>query len=191
MCGREGFDPRYLDHRPLSWLGRNGKTPPLVPSYTRYNCVTHMPRTLNTLLFVGLLLCAITSCTPRTLDIQTRQVDHERLASFQVGTPDPKLNTPLLGEELLIQWFLCKRDVCTPPVPTLHLTVRLRNHEEEHLCVPLTKRRGTFVYQLLNERFAETKGVQTYDATIQKGDTLLAEWKHPLWAEWISLSKKP
>ena len=120
------------------------------------------------------------------LEVQTQYLSHENLASYYVGTPDPLLNDPIIGQRLLIQWcFPRKFDRCDLQ---LHLKLRLRNHEEKELIRPITENRGYYLYDLVNQAYCESGGILTYKVEIRKGPCILETWKHPLWVDLITFT---
>lgn len=137
------------------------------------------------LLLSLLILITVSSCTPHSLDVQTRYLNAENLASYHIGTPDPHLDQPTLGQRLLIQWSLSSQEFQQHPV-FLYLTLRLRNHQQRELKVLLSKKRGYYLYDLIDQDYCETGGLQTYQVEIRNDTCLIASWKHPLWAELIT-----
>lgn len=136
-------------------------------------------------LAIGLLLTS-SSCLLHRLDVQTQYLSHENLASYHVGTPDPRLDNPNIGQRLLVQWSLCSSDFENQPL-FLHLTVRLRNHQEQKLKIPIESKRGFYVYDLINQEYFQSGGILTYQVEITNESCVITSWKHPLWAELITL----
>jgi hypothetical protein len=136
------------------------------------------------ILRLGILLLA-SGCTLHRLSVQTQYIGHENLASFHVGTPDPRLYAPMVGQRLLIQWSLCAEEVEGQEV-FLNLKVRFRNHEEHEVKVPITSKRGTYLYEIANEAYDQSKGILTYYAEIRNASCVLASWRHPLWTPLIT-----
>jgi hypothetical protein len=131
----------------------------------------------------------LSGCTLHRLDVQTQYLSHEYLASYHVETPDPRLLEPRIGQRLLIQWSLCAHEVQGEDV-FLYLKVRFRNHEEQEIKVPISSKRGYYIYELANEAYCQSGGILTYDAEIRNSSCVLASWRHPLWAELIKFEKK-
>jgi hypothetical protein len=130
------------------------------------------------------LLFCLSGCAFHRLTVQTQYLSHETLASYHVGTPDPHLENPIIGQRLLLQWFLTSQDMEGDEL-FLHLIVRFRNHEEKEIKIPITEKRGFYVYDLTDQDYFATGGVQTYLAEIRKGSCIIASWKHPLWVKLI------
>lgn len=137
------------------------------------------------LLGLAILFCT-SGCTLHRLDVQTQYLTSDYLASFHIGTPDPLLSEPLIGQRLLIQWSLNAEEVREENL-FLYLKVRFRNHHEEEVIIPITSKRGTYLYRVNSELYCQTKGILTYLAEIRNSTCTLARWKHPLWVEWIQL----
>lgn len=144
------------------------------------HCIFHF------LLGLGILFSS-SSCALHRLEIQTQYLTPEYLASFHVGTPDPHLYHALIGERLLIQWSLSMQEVQENEL-SLYLKVRFRNHQEQEVKVPITTKRGTYIYQVNHEFYCQTGGILTYYAEIQSPSCVLASWKHPLWVELIKFN---
>lgn len=142
---------------------------------------------LTFLICLGVLLFSTSSCTFRRLSVQTQSLSHESLASYHVGTPDPRLYKPMIGQRLLIQWSLCAAEVQRQDA-ALYLKVRLRDRQEREISVPITSRWGTYIYELANEDYSQSGGILTYYAEIRNSSCILATWKHPLWANLIQLN---
>jgi hypothetical protein len=138
----------------------------------------------NFLLGLGILLSA-SSCSLHRLDVQTQYLSHENLASYYIGTPDPHLDNPTIGQRLLIQWWLSSRDIENQPL-FLHLIVRFRNHQEKEIKIPIETKRGFYIYDLNDQNYCESGGILTYFAEIRNESCIITSWKHPLWANLIT-----
>lgn len=129
----------------------------------------------------------LSSCIPRTLEVQTKHISHESLASSRVGSPDPLLEVPYRGEKLFIQWYLTKNQWKQKPI-YLSLRIRFRNFTEENINLNLRNRKGYTLYTILNDSFSEKKGILAYKVELYSSSSTLATWIHPLWTEWITLT---
>lgn len=138
------------------------------------------------LLGLGILLFS-SSCTLHRLDVQTQYLTHEYLASYHIGTPDPLLYEPIAAQRLLVQWSLCAREIEGQEV-FLNLKVRFRNHQEQEVKVPITSKRGTYLYELTHKAYCQSGGILTYYAEVRTPSCVLASWKHPLWANLIKFN---
>lgn len=123
------------------------------------------------------------SCTQR-LDVQTRYLGLETLASYYVGTPDPQLDRPPVGQRLIISWNLTKENLTLNDLH-LRVTVRLRDHKEHVVTVPITNRKGYYFYDVTNHDYCETGGIVTYKVEIVGKGQIIDCWRHPLWVELI------
>lgn len=133
-------------------------------------------------LFAALLL---QSCIAERLSVHTEYISIENLASFHVGTPDPELLCPTVGQRLVVTWALPASYEC---YTSLYLDIRMRfgNGEEKTITLFLKKRQGTYVYSLLNDEYFEKDGILTYKADLIGDGDILDEWRHQIWAEKIS-----
>ena len=52
--------------------------------------------------------CLLSSCVYERLSVYTDYVGLDSLASYHIGTPDPELANPHLGQRLLISWRLSR-----------------------------------------------------------------------------------
>jgi hypothetical protein len=134
---------------------------------------------------ISLLLFCLTSCTYRPLVVQTEYISHENLASYQVGTPDPRLNEPMIGQRLILTWSIPKSYLDYEDLH-IHLKVRFHSREEEELEIPVHSHYGTYVYSLVDEKFCASRGILTYKAEMIANHCILEEWRHQLWSELIS-----
>lgn len=137
-------------------------------------------------LVIFALLLLLTSCTQPLLHIRTDYLSRKNLASYRVGTPDPLLNDPPVGQRLIISWFL-------PPSYSkfeslwLYATIRFFNGEEISLEFPIDKMIDTYVYSILDENYFETRGIMTYKVDLVADGVVLKDFRHQLWAERIVL----
>lgn len=132
-----------------------------------------------------LLLLVSSSCNLRRLEVQTQYFTHEDLASYYVGTPDPRLDHPTAGQRLLIQWSLSKEEFSLGET-SLDLKIRFQNHQEKEVKIPMQKSSGYYVYEIKDKDYFETGGILTYLVEVRNESCTLATWKHPLWVELIT-----
>ncbi len=133
-----------------------------------------------------LLLLFLTACTSQKIYVHTDYLSHENLASYHVGTPDPMLNNPPVGQRLIISWAVPPRYLNFEDLH-LEITLRLRNHKQLEKTVALNQRLGTYVISLLNEEYFETGGILTYRVNLIGDGQVLDQFLHQLWTEWITL----
>jgi len=127
-----------------------------------------------------------TSCQQSYLTVQTDYLSYKNLASYYVGTPDPRMNCPPIGQRLIISWSVPKSFLC---YENLHLEViiRFRNRQEQIELFNISNQRGTYVYTILNNDFIEKQGILTYKIDLVANDCVLEEWRHQIWAELIEI----
>lgn len=134
-------------------------------------------------------LSVFTSCTNSHLAVYTDYLSHENLASYHVGTPDPYLNNPTIGQRLIVIWTLKKRHLHYEDLH-LKISIRFRNKKEAAIKVPLCKPKGTYVYALLNEDYIATDGILTYKVELIGDGCILDEWRHQIWTNLILVGQK-
>lgn len=129
-------------------------------------------------------------CTRDILTVHTDYLSHENLASYRVGTPDPTLNNPPIGQRLIISWSVpCEY----MEFADLHLlvTMRFRNREQLVQKVELLKASGIYVYAMINDDYFEKGGILTYKVELFGDEQLLDVWLHQLWVELIVFEEQP
>jgi len=127
-------------------------------------------------------------CNNKLLTVQTEYLSHENLASFHVGTPDPRLRNPPLGQRLIINWSLPKWNGITPY--DLSIQIRFKNGTSANEQMTLNKSSGTYVFSLLNQEYFNRGGFKTYVATISSNGQVIEEWRHQLWANLIEIQEE-
>lgn len=140
---------------------------------------------LNFFILVFILTCG---CSRTSLSVHTDYLSHENLASYHIETPDPRLNNPPVGQRLIVRW-------CVPQnyleFEDLHLeiTIRFRNRQEVVEQLDLLKRRGTYVYPVLNEAYVASRGILTYKVDLVADGNVLEEWRHQMWVDLITIGE--
>lgn len=148
-----------------------------------------MPGLSNTMKRIFPLLSALaflSSCGQCSLTVQTDYLTHKDLASYYVGTPDPRQNVTAVGQRLIVSWVVPKSYLTYEDLH-LKVTIRFRNREELIEIFHLSKTRGTYLYMLLNEDYFAKKGILTYKVDLIGGGFLLEEWRHRIWTNLISI----
>lgn len=135
-------------------------------------------------IFQILLLVTLCSCSREYLNIYTEYLSRKNLASYRVGTPDPLLNNPPVGQRLIISWSLPK-SLLSKENLHLELKVRFRNREEIQETVSICHSSGTYYYYLINQDFFTKGGILTYKVDLVGSGEVLEEWRHQLWTELI------
>lgn len=131
-------------------------------------------------------MLALTSCQLQTLNVDTYFVGPETLASYWVGTPDPKKCCPDVGQELVLTWNMPR---CYQPYEDLYIRwiIRFGNHEEEIFTIPVLTKRGERSYALLNQLYWDRCGIQTYKVEVISGDTILTTLCNSIWTKIICI----
>lgn len=136
--------------------------------------------------FLLIALLILAGCTQNRLTVFTEYLSIETLPSYVIGTPDPRLYNPDVGEKLHINWHIpsqeCSRDL------RLSLSLHFGNRTEEKLWVDLSAPSGIYIYTLINEAYWEKEGIFTYKVELYSGDTLIDTWQHLLYTERIKIS---
>lgn len=136
-----------------------------------------------------LALALLSSCGKSCLTVQTDYLTHKNLASYYVGTPDPRQNVPTVGQRLIISWSVPKTYLSYENL-RLEVTIRFRNREEVIEIFLIQKTRGTYVFALLNNDYFTKRGILTYKIDLFGGDCLLEEWRHKIWADLILINQE-
>lgn len=133
------------------------------------------------------ILFALSGCSQPPITAQTEYITRQGLASYRIGTPDPNLNHPVLGQRLIIKWSL---DNACMNYSNLHMDIilRFRNGTERNLVFPIYKASGTTIYSLPAEDFCQNQGIVSFKIDVIGNDTLLYAWRHQLWVDLINVS---
>lgn len=140
-------------------------------------------------IFLLLLTILLVSCSNSYLSVHTDYLSHENLASYHVGTPDPRLNNPPIGQRLIVVWSVPKLCLYREDLH-LEITIRFRNREEITENYPINAMHGTYVYDLLNEEYFKKRGMLSYKIDLICDGTILEEWRHQIWADRIEVGDK-
>lgn len=159
--------------------------------YRRKGCInpsslSHTLRGIVRSVFIILLSLGLIACTGQKLSVHTDYISVEDLASYQVGTPDPLLNNPPVGQRLIVSWMLPSSYLKSEDL-RLEMTIRLRDREQIEKTVTISRCMGSYVYSLLNADYFNTGGIITYKVLLIGDGQILDEWIHPLWVELINL----
>lgn len=132
-----------------------------------------------------LLLCS--SCYKNHLYVQQEWVDEKDLASYFVGTPDPRKENPPIGQKIIVNWDFPKT-LFLEEMGYLLVTVHFWNQEERKVQAPIDRRRGYASFFFPNTSKDPTKKILTYRVDVFKKDgTLFETWKHQFWTQLITL----
>jgi len=133
-----------------------------------------------------LTLLFLTSCRSEILTVYTEYINPDRLASYHVRTPDPKLNCPDIGQRLHIKWKVPKEWMNCEDLH-IQLVIHFKNREKVSERIDLKDRRGAAIYELYNDDYFRTCGILMYKVDLMSGDQILEEWRHQIWVELIEL----
>lgn len=120
----------------------------------------------------------LAGCQAPSLSVFKEHVSIESLPSYKIGTPDPALADPEMGEKLHISWRLAGEGP-----GYLRLSLKYNEGSFDEIEVPLEKTSGVYVYPLLNGDYCETKGILTYRVELYEGECLVKTWQHQLWVD--------
>lgn len=142
-------------------------------------------RFLGSVLVAALLLCS-TGCRGVKLACRSEYLYPTYLASVQVNTPDP-IGTCFFGQQIIVSWKIPKKCFSSPL--NLVLKIRFGSRELDAISVPIAKKRGTYIYRLINQEYWCKEGIISFQASLQnaQGETL-ETWNHFLWAEIININ---
>lgn len=131
--------------------------------------------------YVFLLLVFIGfSCQKYSLHVTKLSLNQKSLASSFTKTNDPRLNSGLEGEELVIQWALSRENFCK--VKGLVLDIIYKNFETEKVFYPIETKVGMQGFFVLGEKYNKTKGLLTYKAEIVDEDMVpITSWTQKMW----------
>jgi hypothetical protein len=138
-----------------------------------------------------ILLCLpllFSSCYKNHLYVQQEWVDEKDLASYFVGSPDPRRKNPPVGQKIIVNWDF-SRTLFLNEMGHILVTVHFWDLEEKMVEAPIDRRRGYASFFFSNPTKDPTKKILTYRVQIFKKDgTLFETWKHQFWTELIELS---
>ena len=134
------------------------------------------------------LMLSLVGCG-KGISVQNQYFSREDLASFKMRTPDPLRNCPPIGQRLIVQWNY-PAEILELEDPHLLMTIRLRDYSEERIVISICKRKGTYIYELVNQRYFDTCGIMTYKIETWGCGKPIDVWKHQLWTELITIDQE-
>jgi len=136
--------------------------------------------------YFSVLSLLLAGCNRQRLSVQSDYLSRENLASYHIGTPDPLLNQPRIGQRILVEWSLPEEYLS---YSDLHMAMKVRfgNRQEIEKYVSIYKSKGCFEYSLTDEEYIDKEGIVTYKVDIIGGANILEKWRHQLWTELITL----
>lgn len=132
------------------------------------------------------LILFLSGCCQNKLTVFTEYLSIETLPSYIVGTPDPRLYDPDVGEKLHIKWDIPKEEFLEQA--RLKLSLYFGNKTEKKLWIDLPTPNGIYIYPLINADYWEKQGILTYKVELFSGDSLIDTWQHLLYTERIQIS---
>ncbi len=143
---------------------------------------------LSLSLVLLLFFCfSLSSCRSHSrLSVSSEYITQEHLASYIVGTPDPALNKPPVGQRVLLRWnlpdFFCQKLTCK-------LYLRFRDRTEAVETINFPNYYGIHVYSLLNEQYFARQGILSYKVEVFADGELVEECRHHMWVELITFDE--
>lgn len=144
-------------------------------------------------IFYYLALClsiciSFCGCSQRYITAHTSYLNRSQLASYHVETPDPRLNHPLYGQRLYINWkvphaFLSYENL------RLEIVIRFGDRSVVHHTVYICKSSGIHLFELMEDNYFDRQGILTYKIDLIGGDVILEEWRHQLWVDLITVGE--
>lgn len=134
------------------------------------------------------LLCCC-ACSRDRLYVINEFVNEQSLASYHVGTPDPDLDDPRLGQRLFIHWHLRSKEFAQLTSPELVLDLRYKHGIEETKRHQILRPSGIYTYEVMDDDFFDKGEIRTYRCRLMDGQQELELWQHQLWAEWIRVGE--
>ncbi|MEM1282013.1 MAG: hypothetical protein AAGG81_00510 [Chlamydiota bacterium] len=117
--------------------------------------------------------------------MQVDNISRENLASYHVGTPDPRLIFPPLGQRMIVSWYVPSAEFNREDI-SIKISIIYGNHTQEDIWYKPKQNCGMYVRALLNEEYFEKCGILTYRSEMYACDQLIKCWKHHLWTELIT-----
>lgn len=144
----------------------------------------------NTSTLWTLFFLMLTGCASSPLSVHNEYISHQNLASYHVGTPDPLLSNPPIGQRLVVFWILPKKYRCSHDLH-LNIAIQFRNHEQMSERFNLPRLKGTYVYDLLNDDYIAKRGILSYKIDLVADGVIIDEWHHPMWVDLILIKSDP
>lgn len=134
------------------------------------------------------LVLLLASCSRERLTVYTEDVVVENLASYIVQTPDPRKFYPFYGQQLMVSWNLDR----SAHWEASHVLLRIQFAcgEDELVDIPCGRRKGYYIYRLMNQDYDERGAILSFVADLYEGECFIEEWRHPLFEERIELEEE-
>jgi hypothetical protein len=121
----------------------------------------------------------ITACSPTLLEVEVEYISKQQLASYHVGTPDPRLICPPIGQKISIGWHLSKKKFHQHNYEIL-LEVRYRDRTTGSCRFKPEYASGRKTFNHLNDEYSATSGLVSYSVTLFKNGKVLSKRCHIL-----------
>ena len=133
-----------------------------------------------------ILLPLLCGCQLQMVNVDTYFVGPESLASYWVGTPDPKRCCPDVGQELVLSWHIPERHLSCED---LHIcwTIRYGNHEEQVFHIPVHTKIGERRHLLINQDYWDRGGIQTYKVEVIANGEIIKTLCNSVWSNIIDV----
>lgn len=131
-------------------------------------------------------LILFSSCNNNLVRVQVDNISKEFLASYHVGTPDPRLLNPPIGQRLTLSWYFPFK-VFEHSNIKIKIYLHFGDHTMEEIEFFPKRNSGFYLYSLINNRYYEKKGLLTYKVEVFQDEIIIKECRHQLWVELISM----
>lgn len=128
-----------------------------------------------------------TGCNREVLRMQVDNISRESLASYQIGTPDPRLIYPPVGQRLVVSWFVPIKEFVAGDIE-IHIFIVYGDYSREELSFRPRQSCGMYLRTLLNENYFTKCGYLSYRSEMYASGKLIKEWRHQLFREPITFS---
>ncbi len=154
-----------------------------------------MPATLSGFMnsrisvFFILINLLASGCYRNHFYVQQEWIDRNYLASVQVGTPDPRKESPPSGQQLLVGWDFPKS--IFDQGLTLVVTIRLWDSTQKVFSRPMIRKRGYEVFFFPSKGPGSEERILTYyvKAVAQNGE-VVGYWEHQFWTDLIEIGSR-
>lgn len=126
-------------------------------------------------------------CDKYYVSIVRQNIDVNYLASSRIHTPDPRRDSPPLGEMLFVSWYVPQEIV--EESAKVRLSIVFQDYSETEIEYPVEYRKDFKTYSLLGEDFLKKGGFLTYKAEVLVHNEVYRSWKQQLWVKVIHLEE--
>ncbi|MBJ7449892.1 MAG: hypothetical protein JHC93_05990 [Parachlamydiales bacterium] len=131
-------------------------------------------------------LFLLAGCKRDSIYVRSEYINHNRLASVHVGTPDYHKAEPFYGKQIIVRWNI-PANCYTPGHCTMMLSVLSGDYTQIKVPITIDCQRGTYIYRMMNCDYTQYQGILTYKVELFCDDTLIEQWTHHTWADWIDI----